>query len=104
MAVIRDAMSKLLSGLCAALACSMLLGNVQAQAVTTVNSGVEEAMSRFLTAFNNLDWPSFRDCFSKSPTVFFPFPQVTRRVEGEEFDKVWQDYFNLSRKRATAQG
>lgn len=105
MSVARNSvMGKVAQGLCAALALPMLMGTGRAQTVAPVGSDVEQAMSRFLTAFNNLDWPVFRHCFSKSPTVFLPFPEVVRRVEGEEFDKVWQDFFALSRKRAAAQG
>ena len=96
--------SRVAPWLYATLAFPILLGIGRAQAFAPANSDVEQIMARFLTAFNNLDWPVFRDCFSKAPTVFFPFPQMVRRVEGEEFDKVWQDFFDLSRKRAAAQG
>ena len=87
-----------------ALLLQVLLGIARAQDHTSSNSEIEQALSRFLTAFNNLDWPVFRDCFSTSPTVFFPLPQVVRRVEGEEFDKVWQRFFDQARKRAVGGG
>lgn len=90
--------------LCIVLAFPILLRVSCARDAAPVNSDVEQAVSRFLTAFDNLDWPVFRSCFSKSPTVFFPFPQMPRRVEGEEFDKVFQDLFDSSRKQAAAQG
>ena len=90
--------------LCVALAFPFLLGTGRAQAVAPSNSDVEQAMSRFLTAFNNLDWPVFRDCFSNAPTMFFPIPKTNRRVEGAEFDKVWQSLFDVNRKQAAGRG
>jgi hypothetical protein len=104
---------KVVHGLCAVLIFPIFLGIGHAQAVAPVNSDAEQVILRFLTAFNNLDWPVFRDCFSNSPTMFFPFPLAgppggptpsVRRIEGEEFDKVWQDSFDRARKQAAAQG
>ncbi len=77
---------------------------VRAQGVVPSNADVEQAMSRFLTAFDNLDWPAFRDCFSESPTVFFPFPQAAQRAEGEAFDKTWRSFFDSARKQAAGRG
>ena len=95
---------KVVHGLCAVLIFPIFLGIGHAQAVAPINSDAEQVILRFLTAFNNLDWPVFRDCFSNSPTMFFPSPPSVRRIEGEEFDKVWQGTFDRVRKQAAAQG
>ena len=90
--------------LCAALVfvCVSPIGHTQRDALS--NSEIEQAISRFVTALNNLDWPAFRACFSTSPTGFFPFPQIARRVEGAEFDKAWQFIFDRGRKQAAGEG
>jgi SnoaL-like domain len=85
-------------------ALSIAAGLARAQSGPSSEPDIEQLMARFLTAFDNLDWPVFRSCFSVSPTVFFPLPQVVRRVEGEQFDKVWQAFFDQARKRATGEG
>jgi hypothetical protein len=33
-------------------------------------ASIEETLSTFLTAFNNLDWQAFRACFSGTATIF----------------------------------
>jgi ketosteroid isomerase-like protein len=100
----RVALKKIVRMVCVALVLALSGAAGRAQPVPSPNTDVEQAVSRFLTAFNNLDWPAFRDCFSQSPTAFFPFPQVPRRVEGEEFDKDWQSFFDASRKQASERG
>ncbi|WP_109488075.1 nuclear transport factor 2 family protein [Occallatibacter savannae] len=60
---------------------------------------VREALTIFLTAFDNLDWPAFRACFGPDPTMFHPAAPNTRRVETEEqFDKAWAGVFDRIRK------
>lgn len=46
------------------------------------SAAVADALSRFLTAFENLDWPPFRAAFSDSATVFHPAPEMAERVTG----------------------
>jgi ketosteroid isomerase-like protein len=43
---------------------------------------VRAALSRFLTAFENLEWEPFRNAFSDSATVFHPAPDMPERVTG----------------------
>jgi ketosteroid isomerase-like protein len=43
---------------------------------------VRAALTRFLTAFENLDWDTFRACFDDDVTVFFPTPEPPQRFEG----------------------
>jgi len=45
---------------------------------------VEEALSVFITAFDNLDWPAFRECFSPSATVFHPSAPNVRRMTASQ--------------------
>jgi hypothetical protein len=55
---------------------------------------IEQALSSFLTAFNNLDWPAFRACFSDDATVFHPAaPNVMRNESPEQFDNAWLGVF-----------
>jgi ketosteroid isomerase-like protein len=48
----------------------------------TDSVAVANALRRFLTAFENLDWPAFRAAFSDSATIFQPAPQMAERVTG----------------------
>jgi len=43
---------------------------------------VRIALTRFLTAFENLDWETFRSSFDDNATVFFPSPEPPERFEG----------------------
>jgi hypothetical protein len=62
---------------------------------------VEQALSTFLTAFDNLDWPAFRACFNDRPTMFHPSAPNIRRVDTrEEFDAAWHLVFERIRKNS----
>jgi hypothetical protein len=41
-------------------------------------ASVEEALSAFVTAFDNLDWQAFRTCFSTTATIFHPAAPNTK--------------------------
>ena len=43
---------------------------------------VRAALTRFLTAFENLDWDVFRASFDDDATAFFPTPEPPQRFEG----------------------
>jgi ketosteroid isomerase-like protein len=43
---------------------------------------VRMALTRFLTAFENLDWDTFRSSFDDNATVFFPSPEPPERCQG----------------------
>jgi hypothetical protein len=65
------------------------------------SGAVEDAMARFVTAFENLDWTTFRRCFSANPTMFHPASPNLRRVNSPiEFDKAWQGVFNRIKKNS----
>lgn len=64
-------------------------------------------MSNFLAAFNNLDWPAFRQCWVASPVVFFPslVEPTGKRTEGADaFEKVWHRQFDQIRQSAAKRG
>ena len=44
---------------------------------------IREAVDRFIRAFENLDMPSFINCFANDATVFFPIPEPPRRFDGK---------------------
>jgi ketosteroid isomerase-like protein len=55
---------------------------------------IERALSSFLTAFDNLDWPAFRVCFSPNATVFHPSAPNVKRIDSpDQFDKAWLGVF-----------
>jgi ketosteroid isomerase-like protein len=62
---------------------------------------VEKALARFVTAFENLDWPTFRDCFSANATIFHPAAPNVRRIDSPlEFDKAWQGVFDRIKRNS----
>jgi hypothetical protein len=46
------------------------------------SANVHNALKSFLTAFENLDWETFRKSFDDQATVFFPLPEPPERFEG----------------------
>lgn len=65
----------------------------------TAEAQVREALTVFLRAFDNLDWPAFRACFGPNPTMFHPAAPNTRRVETkEQFDEAWKGVFERIRR------
>jgi ketosteroid isomerase-like protein len=47
------------------------------------SASVHAALTRFLSAFENLDWDAFRSAFSDSASVFHPAPSMGARVAGQ---------------------
>ena len=72
---------------------SVLLAQDRRVAVPNSTS-VEEALSVFLAAFDNLDWPAFQRCFSRDATIFHPSAPNVRRIDKpEQFEKAWLGVF-----------
>lgn len=46
------------------------------------SAAVADALRRFLTAFENLEWAPFRAAFSDEATVFQPAPEMAEQVVG----------------------
>ena len=66
------------------------------------SAAVADALERFLTAFENLDWGPFRAAFSDSATVFQPVPEMSERVAGPRgIDSTFQAVFANIRAHAT---
>ena len=60
---------------------------------------VEEALRRFVEALNNLDWDRFRVWLAADCTVFFPFHEVPRRLDGrEQVEQIFQSFFTSRRQ------
>ena len=65
---------------------------------TTVSNpdmlAVKKASEKFMVAFNNLEWETFRNSFSDDATVFFPFWQMPRLASGRtEVEAVFKSFF-----------
>jgi ketosteroid isomerase-like protein len=62
-------------------------------------ASVEEALSAFVTAFDNLDWQAFRKCFSTTATIFHPAAPNTKLIDSpEQFEKAWLGVFEKIKK------
>src|SRR5690349_19037735 len=61
-----------------------LEAGVRVSAATAADdtADVRQALARFLTAFENLDWPAFRAAFADDASVFFPVPEPPDRFDG----------------------
>jgi ketosteroid isomerase-like protein len=58
------------------------------------SAAIEQALSSFIVAFDNLDWPSFRTSFVPGATVFHPAPPNVKRIDSEQdFEKSWLGVF-----------
>jgi len=81
---------------------TQLLMAQEKRAASPSTGTVEEALSVFITAFDNLDWPAFRECFSSSATVFHPSPPNVRRVDTpEQFEKAWLGVFERIKRSSS---
>jgi len=62
-------------------------------------ASVEEALSAFLTALDNLDWQAFRACFSGTATILRPAAPNIRRIDSpDQFEKAWLGVFERIKK------
>ena len=66
------------------------------------SAAIQDALGRFLRAFENLEWAEFRAAFSDSATVFHPAPSMAERVAGPAgIDSTFQRVFAEIRAAAT---
>src|SRR5580658_5775981 len=85
--------------------CLLLAGCLYAQ--PTPEGQVRQLMDNFLTAFKNLDWPAFRQCWVSNPVVFFPSlvqPTGKRTEDAAAFEEVWHRQFDQIRESAANRG
>jgi ketosteroid isomerase-like protein len=75
-------------------------GNAQsADQPASAELEVKQTLAAFLTAFDNLDWPVFREFFAPDVTMFHPAPPNQRRIDSpEEFEKAWLGVFARLKK------
>jgi len=75
----------LLAGLASSTAAQASGSSARADGGWGVDStAVHAALDRFLTAFENLDWQTFRLSFADNVTVFFPVPEPPQRATGRD--------------------
>jgi ketosteroid isomerase-like protein len=68
-----------------------------------VEAEVRQAVARFLTAFENLDWPTFRSSFEDDATVFFPAAMWPELASGRaEIEARFEQVFEDTRREATS--
>lgn len=64
-------------------------------------SEIREALAKFMYAFNNLDWESFRLAFADNATVFYPRAFPGRASGRVEFEKTFKTVFEQIRAGRT---
>ena len=72
-----------------------------APATGGAEAGARAALALFLTAFENLEWDRFRQCFDDGATVFFPAPTQPGRSAGRAaFEVRFTELFDELRRAA----
>jgi SnoaL-like domain len=88
------------------LLCAVVGGLVAQQ--PNQDTEVTALMTGFLEAFNNLDWPAFRNCWTDSPVVFMPsaaFTPTGKRIDDSvSFEASWHLVFDTIRDAAQERG
>jgi ketosteroid isomerase-like protein len=69
------------------------------RAAENANDEVRRTLTAFLTAFDNLDWEAFRNCFADDATVYFPSRRANRATGRAEIETTFRQVFE--RIRAT---
>lgn len=68
---------------------------------TQPTAEIEQALTVFLTAFDNLDWPAFRACFAPNASIFHPAPPNLKRIDSpQEFERAWLGVFARIKKNS----
>jgi len=95
---------KILIGIC--LLCAGTGGLVAQQ--PGQDTEVRALMAAFLEAFNNLNWPAFRNCWTDNPVVFMPsaaFTPTGKRIDDPvSFEASWHLVFDTIRQAAQRRG
>jgi ketosteroid isomerase-like protein len=70
--------------------------SVSAQVINKDSADLMQASTRFLKAFNDFDWPTFKNSFADDATMFHPFWKEPRRIGGRTaVDSAWLQLFPL---------
>ena len=79
----------------------LMPGRLASQPVAGDSVAVQAAVTAFLRAFEDLDWPRFRAAFSDDVTAFFPAPAPPQRFVGRaEVEAQFQHVFAAIRAAA----
>lgn len=71
-----------------------LLINFSLKAQNKDSIAVMKSVNNFVTAFNNLNWVPFRESFTDDATIFYPYWNQARRIQGrQEIEKAWLTIF-----------
>lgn len=71
-----------------------LLLHFSLQAQDKDSIAVIKSANTFVTAFNNFDWTAFRESFTDDATIFYPFWNQARRIQGrQEIETAWLTIF-----------
>jgi ketosteroid isomerase-like protein len=68
----------------------------------SAESEVRAALAKFVSAFDNLDWETFRSTFDDGATVFYPRAFPERANGRDEFEKTFKVIFQQIRDGKTA--
>ena len=72
----------------------LLTGVVAALAEDPAEKDVRETLSKFIVAFDNLDWEQFRSFFSDDATVFYPRGVAKRAAGRAELEENFKRVFD----------
>jgi ketosteroid isomerase-like protein len=87
----------------AVLLCLLIVPSVRTQAQTVGEEvQVRETLSRFVRAFDDLDWETFRLTFDDAATVFYPRAVPERATGRAEFEKTFRTVFEQIRGSRTS--
>lgn len=71
-----------------------LLINYGLKAKNKDSIAVMKSVNNFVTAFNHFNWDSFRESFTDDATIFYPYWNQARRIQGrQEIEKAWLNIF-----------
>ena len=71
-----------------------LLINFSLTAHNKDSIAVMNSATRFVTAFNNFDWATFRTSFTDDATIFYPFWNQAKRLRGrQDIEAAWLTIF-----------
>jgi ketosteroid isomerase-like protein len=71
-----------------------LLINFSVTAQHKDSIAIMKSVNNFVTAFNNFNWTAFRESFTDDATIFFPYWDQAKRVQGkQEIETAWLNIF-----------
>jgi uncharacterized protein (TIGR02246 family) len=80
-----------------------ILSNTSAsRAPENANDEVRQTLTKFLTAFANLDWEAFRKFFADDATVYFPSQRANRATGRAEIEATFRQVFERIRATKSA--